>query len=78
MNGDDILSNTLIGTLVVCVSVSVILIPLNFHWKDQMKKELVQECMKKDDYLSCVDHVLGVSTSLEKTSAEGSNEPKGF
>lgn len=78
MSGEDILSNTFIGILVVCVSAFFILVPLNFHWKDQMKKELVQECMKKDDYLACVDHVLGVSTSLEKTSAEGSNEPKGF
>lgn len=78
MSGEDILSNTFIGILVICVSTFFILVPLNFHWKDQMKKELVQECMKKDDYLACVDHVLGVSTSLEKTSAEGSTEPKGF
>ena len=70
MDWDKAFGNFIIFILVLGVSGCLILTPMNYRLKDQLRKELIQDCMKQTDSLSCMERVLG-------TYNVGQNDYKG-
>ena len=59
MDWDKAFGYFIIFILALGVSGCLILTPMNYRLKDQLRKELIQDCMKQTDSLNCMEHVLG-------------------
>ena len=59
MDWDKAFQYLILFILTLGVSGCLILTPMNYRLKDQLRKELLQDCMKQTDSLSCIDHILG-------------------